>query len=73
MNRAPTRSLAETGHDRRAVRTCEPAWLTSVLPFSDSSEIPNLMLPVAPSRGCTDAPILASPNFRQGVTASYSR
>ena len=49
-NIAPTRRRAETGHDRRAVRTRERAWLTLVLPLSDSSKIPNSMLPVVPSR-----------------------
>ena len=56
-NNAPARSRAERGHDGRVVRTCERAWLTLVLPLSDSSEKPNSMLPVVPSRrkdGCAD-------------------
>jgi hypothetical protein len=50
MNMAPTRSRAERGHDGRGVRTRERAWLTLALPLSDSSKMPNSMLPVVPSR-----------------------
>jgi len=50
MNMAPTRSRAERGHDGRAVRARERAWVTSVVPLSDSSKMPNSMLPVVPSR-----------------------
>jgi hypothetical protein len=65
MNIAPTRSRAERGHGRRAVRTRERAWLTLALPLSDSSNMPNSMLPVGPSRqGGTDAPIFAAPSLQ---------
>jgi hypothetical protein len=47
---APTKSRAERGHDGRAVRTRERAWLTLALSLSDSSKTPNSMLPVVPSR-----------------------
>lgn len=70
-NIAPTRSRAERGHDWRAVRTREPARLTSVLPLSDSSKMPNSMLPVVPARrgnGCVD---FCRAHFQQGVRASY--
>ena len=50
MNIAPTRSRAERGHDGRAVRIRERAWLTLVLPPSDSSKMPNSMLPVVAFR-----------------------
>jgi len=71
-NIAPTRSRAERGHDGRAVRTRERAWLTLVLPLRTRQRYPTQCSSGSVHAG-TDAPIFAAPNFQQGLTASYSR